>query len=371
MTPRRELKRYAKQAMSGKYGTVILAFVVVQALSLISGMVSSSLFPGTKTIDIVLGYAFSFILTLLINVISAGLNYMYLNIARKKAYSLNDLIYFYKNHPDRVIVATFFLAVLNFLTMLPYTIYGNTAEIGETIESQVAWLYTSLMLMIVGMLVFQILIIPLEMTYFILADKPEIKGLDALKESIEIMHGNCGRYLVLKLSFVPLMFLSVFTFYIALLWILPYMEMTEVMFYRDLLGELTVQKEEEERAAQDYVNPMFGSQPHENQQNQHQFWSAPEENVSDPYENREEQNVAENKEIQSNLHSADGELTSDSQHGMESAETQNIPAGTENKKNQEDTVSETQQNAQNTLSDQGEEEDNEPKPWDEYFNNLK
>ena len=56
---------------------------------------------------------------------------------------------------------------------------------------------------------------------------------------------------MLKLSFVPLMFLSVFTFYIALLWILPYMEMTEVMFYRDLLGELTAQKEEEERAAQE------------------------------------------------------------------------------------------------------------------------
>ena len=61
MTPRRELKRYAKQAMSGKYGTIILAFVAVQALSLIGGMVSSSLFPGTETTDIVMGYAFSFI----------------------------------------------------------------------------------------------------------------------------------------------------------------------------------------------------------------------------------------------------------------------------------------------------------------------
>ena len=125
MTQRRELKKYAKQAMSGKYGTLILAFVVVQALALSSSMLSSALFPGEETLDLVLGYAFTFILTLLINVISAGLNYMYLNIARGKAYSLNDLIYFYKHHPDRVIVATFFLAVLNLLTMLPYTIYGN------------------------------------------------------------------------------------------------------------------------------------------------------------------------------------------------------------------------------------------------------
>lgn len=331
MTPRRELKKYAKQAMSGKYGTIILAFVAVQALSLISGMVSSSLFPGTETLDIVMGYAFSFILTLLINVISAGLNYMYLNIARGRKYSLNDLIYFYKNHPDRVIVATFFLAVLNFLTMLPYTIYGNTAEIGETIEAQITWLYTSLVLMLIGMIVFQILIIPLEMTYFILADKPEIKGTEALKESIELMHGNFGRYLVLKLSFIPLMILSVFTFYIALLWILPYMEMTEVMFYRDLLGELTAQKEEEERAAQEYVNPMFGGQPQENQQNQ-QFWSAPEETASSSDENNGEQNVAEDKGMQNSWNNT--EVNNDS-------------------------------------IAQEEEEDNEPKPWDEYFNNLK
>lgn len=295
---------------------------------------------------------------------------MYLNIARGRAYSLNDLIYFYKNHPDRVLIATFFLAVLNFLTMLPYTIYGNTAEIGDTIESQIAWLYTSLLLMLVGMLVFQILIIPLEMTYFILADKPDIKGTEALKESIEMMHGNCGKYLVLKLSFVPLMFLSVFTFYIALLWILPYMQMTEVMFYRDLLGELTAQKEEEERAAQDYVNPMFGGQPQENQPHPQQFWRSPEEPASDSRDNKEEQNTADSKEMQSNVYSTDNGSAFDSQYDTDSVkvQTQNDSDDTGDKNNQADTVSETQQN---TPPAQEEEEDNEPKPWDEYFNSLK
>ena len=53
MTSRRELKNYAKQAMSGKYGILILAFVAVQALALISSMISSALFPGEETIDIV------------------------------------------------------------------------------------------------------------------------------------------------------------------------------------------------------------------------------------------------------------------------------------------------------------------------------
>lgn len=251
MTSRRELKNYAKQAMSGKYGILILAFVAVQALALISSMISTALFPGEETIDIVLSYAFTFILTLLINVVAAGMNYMYLNIARGKAYSLNDLFYFYRHHPDRVIVVGFFMAVLNLLTMLPYTIYSNANLPGKdaSVEALITWLYTGVVLMIVGMIVYQILVIPLEMTYYILADKPELKSTEAMKESLEMMHGNFGRYLMLKISFIPLMFLSVFTFYIALLWIFPYMAMTEVMFYRDLTGELKVQKEEEERVA--------------------------------------------------------------------------------------------------------------------------
>ena len=183
MTSRRELKNYAKQAMSGKYGILILAFVAVQALALISSMISSALFPGEETIDIVLSYAFTFILTLLINVVAAGMNYMYLNIARGKVYSLNDLFYFYRHHPDRVIVAGFFMAVLNLLTMLPYTIYSNANLPGEdaSVEVLITWLYTGVVLMIVGMIVYQILVIPLEMTYYILADKPELKSTEARK----------------------------------------------------------------------------------------------------------------------------------------------------------------------------------------------
>lgn len=355
MTQRRELKRYAKQAMSGKYGTLILAFVVVQALALISSMLSSALFPGEETLDLVLGYAFTFILTLLINVISAGLNYMYLNIARGKAYSLNDLIYFYKHHPDRVIVATFFLAVLNLLTMLPYTIYGNmnTPAEGASLEAQITWMYTSIFLMLVGMIVYQILSIPLEMTYYILADRPELKGTDALKESIEMMQGNFGRYLMLKISFIPLMFLSVFTFYIALLWVLPYMIMTETMFYRDLTGELTAQKQEEERNEQEFVNPMFGGTFGENQQNQQQFWSVTGDSsvASD-----------ENKEVQNN---AASENTQDSLYGSveNNRTTQDNPYDSSESKEVQDSLQ-----SQTTPE---EEEDNEPKPWDEYFNSLK
>ena len=341
--------------MSGKYGTIILGFVAVQALALISSMLSSSLFPGTETLDIVLGYACSFILTLLVNVVAAGMNYMYLNIARGKAYSLNDLIYFYRHHPDRVIVATFFLAVLNLLSMLPYTIYANTAEMGTSIEAQIVWLYKSLILMLVGMIVFQILSIPLEMSYYILADKPDIKGTDALKESIEMMQGNWGRYLMLKISFLPLMFLSVFTFYIALLWILPYLTMTETMFYRDLTGELTAQKEQEEREAKEFVNPMFGETSEMNGQKDGQNGSDVQENQKTGWKEEHAESCGDYGADESNVNNNAG-------NGYQSTVT-NANSGTTGVADRENSTAQTD----NTP----EEEDNEPKPWDEYFNSLK
>lgn len=259
MTQRSELKARARERMSGKYGTLILAFVIVQGLLLVSSLVSGELFPGDSVLDIVLANVFSFILSLIVNVMSAGMIYMYLNIARGKQYSLNDLMYFYRNHPDRVITASFVFAVINLLTMLPSTIYSYTAQVDvNDINALADSVVRSASMLIIGLLVYEVLVIPMEMAYFILSDHPEMKGRDALKESINLMRGSCGRYLMLKASFIPLMFLSVFTFYIALLWILPYMVMTEAMFYRDLMGELTAEKEEEERAAQDYVNPIFG-----------------------------------------------------------------------------------------------------------------
>ena len=305
MTPTKELKKRAREALAEKMGTVILAFVVLIILSFGSGWISSALFPENSKLNIALGYVFSFIISILINVISAGMLYMYLNIARNKEFSLNDLFYFFKKYPDRVITATFVLAFINVLTMLPYTIYGYS----------------------------------LPTDYYILADNPQTKGMDALKESIEMMRGNFWRYFLLKLSFVPLMFLSVFTFYIALLWILPYMTMTETMFYRDLKGELKRSGETEPPTYGYQSEPYFKSVDTEAE-----AIVNPEADQDDRAEKSDLWNIQPDSESRE---SADNESTEQPQTAEEIQEE---------KKPQEE---------------QPEEEDNEPKPWDEYFNRIK
>ena len=234
----KDWKRLAREALKGNYAIPVMALVVSAALSMMGSSLTSRLFPGTSTGALILSQFFVFILSLVISVYTAGISCLYLNIARRKSYSIADLLYFFKNRPDRVIVATLILTVIDFVVTIPVNYYGLTVDMGATMEQYMRWMVTYLALMLGSMILNTLLTLPFVLIYYLLADDLEMSGLQALKTSMQMMRGHIGKYLLLQISFIPWMLLSVFTFYIALLWLLPYMEMSAVMFYRDLRGEL-------------------------------------------------------------------------------------------------------------------------------------
>ncbi|MDD7220449.1 MAG: DUF975 family protein [Clostridia bacterium] len=336
MTSRRDLKTYARQALSGKYGTAVLALVLLGGLSMISDFLSGTLFPSDSALSIILGNVFAFILSLLVNVAMAGMSYMYLNMARNREYSIGDLLYFYKNRPDRVITASFILSLINLVMILPSNIYANLTPFGDSLEAQTDYLMTTLLLTLAGMVLYQILTIPLEMTYYLLADHPEMKGMEALKNSVHMMKGKFWKLLALKLSFVPLMLFSVFTFYLALLWVIPYMNMAIVMFYRDLNGEL------KQPQNADYFQSM----------------GTPQGNsyvsVNDINRDMVPQEVVPQEVV-----------PQDTTFNSDSEEKEEKPV---EKPEEKPEVSSDQHIAH---EEKKEEEDDVPKPWDDYFNSLK
>ena len=101
------------------------------------------------------------------------------------------------------------------------------------------------------------------------------------------------------------------------------------MFYRDLTGELTAQKEQEEREAKEFVNPMFGGTPE----------------------------TDDRMEAQSSTYSQE------SRHQFRNAEDTDSTAAAYAQADREKSSAQTDAVQ--------EEEDNEPKPWDEYFNSLR
>lgn len=72
------------------------------------------------------------------------------------------------------------------------------------------------------------------MTYFIIADNPEISGLDAIKKSKQMMIGHKWELFVLFLSFFWWYVLCGITFGIAAIYVVPYINATLVNYYEKL-----------------------------------------------------------------------------------------------------------------------------------------
>lgn len=70
--------------------------------------------------------------------------------------------------------------------------------------------------------------------YYILAENPEISIMDCLKKSMYMMKGHKMELFILGISFIGWAFLSVLTFGIGALWLVPYIEVTITNFYLEL-----------------------------------------------------------------------------------------------------------------------------------------
>ena len=72
------------------------------------------------------------------------------------------------------------------------------------------------------------------MTFFILADDPNIGAMDAIDKSRQMMEGYKIKYFILCLIFGLLIIACLFTFGIGFLWLLPYMHVTFANLYNDI-----------------------------------------------------------------------------------------------------------------------------------------
>lgn len=232
-------KSYAKEMLRGNYVTPVLSMLAIAGINMIVSQLTGALFRGSSVLNIILGQLFLFIIALIVGVLSAGLSYLFLNVARERPYSFGDLFYFFKNHPDRVIVVSFVFGIIDLVVSIPYFYINYFVDPGTTIESEIDWLSKLGLALLLSVVLNLLATLPMALAYYLLADDLELGGMEAIKQSIALMRGKIGKYLMLQVSFLPLLVLSVFTLYIALLWIIPYMEMSSVMFYRDARGEFS------------------------------------------------------------------------------------------------------------------------------------
>ena len=239
----KDLKILALSALRGNYMIPILASLTINILVGMLTTLSTYLFGGTSLFAVLADHAFSFILSLILTVFTAGLNLIFLNIARKQPYSFSNLTAMFSRKPDRIIIAGFFLTLINLITSFPYYIILYRMPEQLTIEELAEYSLPLLLTLELSVLLDFLITLPLCQVYLLLIDYPDLEAMAAFRESARLMKGNKGRYIFLRLSFLPLVFLSVLTCGIALIWVTPYIQMANTMFYLDITGELDAVRE--------------------------------------------------------------------------------------------------------------------------------
>lgn len=235
---RKYWKTHAKNSLKGNWGLAVGGMLAVSAVNFIGNYMASVLFPGESVPALLISQVFLFIVSLIGMIFSTGYSYMLLNMSRGKAFGFSDLIYMFRHQPDRVLVAGLAISLIETVLMLPFNYWTiMVSPSAQTFDAQVAWLRTAMLLLALGIALGVVFTLPFTLTFYILADDTEIGGLEALKTSIRLMKGKKGKYFVLQLSYMPLVILSVFTLYVAFLWLLPYMQAVDTAFYLDVRGE--------------------------------------------------------------------------------------------------------------------------------------
>lgn len=246
----KDFRAMARTALLGNYSVPIASQILITVLTMMVNGIFGGFLSSDGVLNLVLNQVVAFVLMLLMNIFSVGLNKIMLHISRGENYSFGDLLYFFRTNPDRVIVAGFVISLIQLIAAVPLDIVSYQMPMVDmlTLEKLYPWigkLWLALIFEVVAGILFTL---PLSMTYWILCDHPEMSGMDAIKESCRLMKGQKLRYLGMMCGFIPHCLLAVFSFGIAVLWIIPYMNVTQAFFYRSLTGEFTPYQENREEA---------------------------------------------------------------------------------------------------------------------------
>jgi len=239
-----ELKNTAKNLLDGKYSSAILITFLVALISsgagfvidMIASATMNTVYYSTQSMSTtnIVSFVFDLILlavNIILGVMNAGLALFFLNAACRQPYSVNDLFYAFKNDSRKALGISAANMLLNAICLWPsqYLLqhYLNTQE------SQ--WLTYTLIALVVGLCVYVPISLGISLSFYLMFDFPQYTAWDTLALSWKLMQGHRMRLFYVQLSFIPLMLLCICSFGIGFLWLEPYMQMTYVQFFLDLM----------------------------------------------------------------------------------------------------------------------------------------
>ena len=199
MFTRAEIKEQAKAQLKGKVGILFVCALVASIVpAIVSGIGSAITNSGNVAVGTIVSLAGSLLLTA---PLSLGLTMVYLNVTYGEEPQVSTVFEPFKKCYGKAIALFLLFEIFIMLWTLLFVIPGI------------------------------IMTFAYSQAFFILAENPDMSPMECLKESKRIMKGRKMDLFVLYLSFIPWMLLVCVTFFIAGIWVIPYMTLTFTNFY--------------------------------------------------------------------------------------------------------------------------------------------
>lgn len=230
-----ELKRLARQFLMGNYTLFILSALITLILpaALLSPFAANAA-PGTLNFSMVTYYIAAFIISILSELLSAGVIHLHMQTARRQPVSLMDLFWTFRNRPDRFILAVILKALLVLPPAAPLIIFSFTAADIHAVSSYVIFFALTLLFLIFAVMIS----LTYSLIYPLYMDHAELSVTEGFQLSRTLMHGNKKRLFTLYLSFLGWALPGILSLGVGMLWIRPYMTQTITNLYLDITNQL-------------------------------------------------------------------------------------------------------------------------------------
>jgi len=235
MPSRAELKTSAKQQLKGKWGTGVLAVLIIAALNVVAG-----LFLQLSHVIGEIIWLVYFVLVL--SVVMVSTFKLFLDVSRNKEVKAGGVFNGFKFF-GRSMALYWSLILFVIIWSIPYIVFYLLTLFFIFPGAATGSMALLIPGIIFAVLAFAGLVLVVIAKYrfgqaiYIGLDNPEMPAMQCVKESDRIMKGHKGKLFVLELSFIGWAILAAIPFGIGLLWLIPYIATTNANFYQALIGK--------------------------------------------------------------------------------------------------------------------------------------
>lgn len=188
---------------------------------------------GSDIKSFLISEVIAIVMAMLTNLFTTGFIYVCSQISYGREVAVSDVFYVFKHNPDKVLILTFLTALISLVFTLPATIIQFILPLNDSGRNFLIWTVCY----VVGMIASVVINMMFSMVYLIYLDDIEVPVLECMKQSATMMRGNKWRLFYMQLSFIGYACLALLSCGIGLLWMMPYMNVSIVNFYRDLKGD--------------------------------------------------------------------------------------------------------------------------------------